>query len=532
MQHRIKTLSSLSALLMGFAAAQGLPTTAEAAPPQNLEEAPGLSPEMLRAMQRDFRLSEAQARQRLAVEARAGYVEAELREALKDGFGGAWMNAEGTQLVVGITDPAEAARVRRAGAEPRVVNWSLVQLEDVKAVLDRNARRADPTIRAWYVDPATNSVVVISSASSLAESRARAFVTDSGASTQAVRIEPSAEDIRLFEDLRGGDAYFPGASRCSIGFPVKTGFVTAGHCGGAGTWTSGFNWASQGVVQGSSFPGNDYAWVQTEASWVPTPWVNLHNQAGGLTHVNGSQERTSFYSSVCRSGSTTGMHCGVILARNATVNYAVGSVYGLTKTTVCSEPGDSGGAFFSGDQAQGVTSGGTGDCTNGGTTYFQPINPILSTYRLSLTTAGPIASGFNVFSTLHSGMCLDVNGGGGNAGANIIQQICHYAANQQFRLVPLTSGYYQIIAAHSGQCLDVQGANSTSGAAVTQYPCHGGANQQFALIPLASPGNDVYRITARHSGQCLDVQGGNSSNGAKVTQYPCHNGANQQFVLK
>ena len=37
-------------------------------------------------------------------------------------------------------------------------------------------------------------------------------------------------------------------------------------------------------------------------------------------------------------------------------------------------------------QAQGVTSGGSGNCTVGGTTYFQPVNEILSAYGLSLVT--------------------------------------------------------------------------------------------------------------------------------------------------
>jgi hypothetical protein len=52
-----------------------------------------------------------------------------------------------------------------------------------------------------------------------------------------------------------------------------------------------------------------------------------------------------------------------------------------------SEPGDSGGSFISGDQAQGVTSGGSGDCSSGGTTFFQPVNEILSTFGLTLVTS-------------------------------------------------------------------------------------------------------------------------------------------------
>nr|WP_289017620.1 trypsin-like serine protease [uncultured Aeromicrobium sp.] len=69
------------------------------------------------------------------------------------------------------------------------------------------------------------------------------------------------------------------------------------------------------------------------------------------------------------------------------MNYAQGSVYGLIRTSVCAEPGDSGGSAITGNQAQGVTSGGSGNCSSGGTTYFQPVNEILSAYGLTLKTS-------------------------------------------------------------------------------------------------------------------------------------------------
>ncbi|HEY8544187.1 MAG TPA: trypsin-like serine protease, partial [Acidimicrobiales bacterium] len=61
-------------------------------------------------------------------------------------------------------------------------------------------------------------------------------------------------------------------------------------------------------------------------------------------------------------------------------------VYGLTRTSACAEGGDSGGSFISGNQAQGMTSGGSGNCTFGGTTFFQPVNEVLSRYGLTLVT--------------------------------------------------------------------------------------------------------------------------------------------------
>jgi len=92
-------------------------------------------------------------------------------------------------------------------------------------------------------------------------------------------------------------------------------------------------------------------------------------------------------SSICRSGSTTHWHCGTVLGKGQAVAYPQGTVYEMTKTNVCAEPGDSGGSFITGDQAQGVTSGGWGNCGGGGETWFQPVNEILAVYGLSLVTA-------------------------------------------------------------------------------------------------------------------------------------------------
>ena len=53
---------------------------------------------------------------------------------------------------------------------------------------------------------------------------------------------------------------------------------------------------------------------------------------------------------------------------------------------MCAEPGDSGGSLLAGTQAQGMTSGGSGNCSSGGTTYFQPVGEALSAAGVSLVT--------------------------------------------------------------------------------------------------------------------------------------------------
>ncbi|MFI9255442.1 trypsin-like serine protease [Streptomyces sp. NPDC053069] len=52
----------------------------------------------------------------------------------------------------------------------------------------------------------------------------------------------------------------------------------------------------------------------------------------------------------------------------------------MIQTTVCAEPGDSGGPLYDGTKALGITSGGSSDCTTGGTTFYQPVPEALSAY--------------------------------------------------------------------------------------------------------------------------------------------------------
>jgi streptogrisin C len=368
---KLHTLSAVTALLAGLATTEGQAAAEDSAP----------SEAMVQLMQRDFGLSAEQAQRRMAFEMAAPRIETALKSELGGRFGGAWLNAEGTQLIVGVTNEADAELVRSAGAEPKLVTRSLAQLDEVKQALDHNSLNADPSIHAWYVDPATNSVVVEANTLGQGLARAKGFMALAGDKDGALRVVHSAEAPRPLYDTRGGDAFYMGGGRCSVGFSVVGGYVTAGHCGTKGTATQGSNKVASGTFQASSFPGNDYSWVKTNSSWTSRGVVNRYN--GSTVAVAGSTA-AALNSSVCRSGSTTGWHCGTIQQTQATVNYSQGAVTGLTRTNACAEPGDSGGSWISGSQAQGVTSGGSGDCTSGGTTYFQPVNEILNVYGLSL----------------------------------------------------------------------------------------------------------------------------------------------------
>ncbi|MFP8963941.1 S1 family peptidase [Streptomyces nanhaiensis] len=336
----------------------------------------------LKAMQRDFGITAEQARERVANEYRAAKTAPALAKDLADSYAGAWTTGDTSTLTVATTDPAQAPAITEAGARAKVVEHGMAELEAAKARLDRAAEKGSTTAApVWYVDVKTNSVVVHASDTA----KARAFAEAAGADSDLVRVVKSAEKPRPLYDLRGGDAYYiNGSGRCSVGFAVtrgsQQGFVTAGHCGRTGSSTTGYNQAAQGTFQGSSFPGNDYAWVATNSNWTATPYVKT---SSGSVQVAGSTQ-AAVGASICRSGSTTGWHCGTVQQHNTSVTYPEGTITGVTRTSVCAEPGDSGGSYISGNQAQGVTSGGSGNCRTGGTTYHQPVNEILSAYGLTL----------------------------------------------------------------------------------------------------------------------------------------------------
>ncbi|MFI7419102.1 S1 family peptidase [Nonomuraea sp. NPDC049684] len=333
---------------------------------------------VIEALSRDLGLSEPAVVARLADERRAAALEAELATSLGDSYGGSWLTEDASALVVATTDPARTAAISARGARPVVVRHSLAELDAVVRRLDRAARRIRTGPALWYADVRANRVVLQAPSPS---SPAAALVAAAGSA--AVVVAPAAELPRTYADIIGGDPFYIGSMRCTIGFSVTKGsipgFVTAGHCGHTGDLVK----SPAGTVQGSSFPGNDYAWVATPG-YTAQPYVR--GPGGTLVTVRGSVQAT-VGASVCRAGPTTGWHCGTVQQHNATVTYAQGTVYGLTRTNVCAEPGDSGGPFISGGQAQGVTSGGSGNCSTGGTTYYQPVNEILSAYGLTLRTA-------------------------------------------------------------------------------------------------------------------------------------------------
>ncbi|MGW7237883.1 S1 family peptidase [Streptomyces sp. NPDC054804] len=303
---------------------------------------------------------------------------------------GSWIGADG-KPVVAVTDEEAAATVKRAGAEPKMVSHSMNELKAATATL-RGAPRVAGT--AWAVDYRTNRVMVEAdstvSASDWSDlSRVAAGI---GSFVQMQRSQGT-----FSPRLNGAQPILSTGGRCSAGFNVTNGqtdfILTAGHCGPANTiWFDDSQGNQQlGTTINTQFPGSDFSLIQYAGGKAGdnADVVAIGNGQG--VRITGAADPT-VGQKVFRSGSTSGLHDGTVTALNATVNYPEGTVTGLIQTNVCAEPGDSGGPLFSEGIALGVTSGGSGDCTAGGVTFFQPVTRAMTALNVQLIASAQNAA--------------------------------------------------------------------------------------------------------------------------------------------
>ncbi|MCP3757498.1 S1 family peptidase [Streptomyces sp. TBY4] len=279
--------------------------------------------------------------------------------------------ATGLTAVATIAVPASASEAPNGGS---------VNAERFAAV-EASLLRADVAGTSWGLDPATGAIVVTAD-STVSDANIEKIKKEAGANASAVRVERTHG--KLSKLLSGGAGIWASQWRCSLGFNVRRGTayyaLTAGHCtDGASTWWSNSSRSTKiGPTRGSSFPTNDFGIIRYDNKNLSHP-----GSVGGQdikTAVNATVGM-----SVKRKGNTTGTHGGKVTGLNYTVNYGNGEiVYGMIRTNVCAEPGDSGGPLYSGTRAVGLTSGGNGNCTTGGTTYFQPVKEALTRYNVNV----------------------------------------------------------------------------------------------------------------------------------------------------
>ncbi|MFD3485437.1 S1 family peptidase [Streptomyces sp. NPDC058665] len=392
----------LVAAVTGVLLSASAVTGAQAADPSGAAaQAPRYQPEMVAALAKTLGGSEQAAVDRLDHEAAQ---QRELAAVNKQGIktDGAFFTKAGT-LTVNAPDARSAARVEDAGLTARVPEHGKSALDRIKSELDAKAVKQVPAgVSSWAVDLASDTVTVEVNSDSGAA--ARSFIKAASKHGDAVRVVRGQERLETQTVVPPGSRMTFNGYICSVGFGARDAagkqyLVTAGHCiedlpnlaynnvkFAKGT-NSRFAVGTRSVDMG-------IAAVDAEDS-IGTQ-VTTYGEAANVA-VKGST-RASQGSAMCKSGQTTGWTCGTVGSYNVTVTYTDASggpdtvVTGLGSSTVCTEGGDSGGAYISGNQAQGMTSGGPigQNCTgvNGrGSSYFQPLTDALTHYKLTLNVA-------------------------------------------------------------------------------------------------------------------------------------------------
>jgi streptogrisin D len=278
---------------------------------------------------------------------------------------GMWLDQQNDTVVVNVVDEQAAASVRAAGATAQVVSRTMAELESIRDEL----LKGQPTDTSVGIDVKNNQVVVQIGK----KATATGLATAADRFGSAVRVEHIDGSFDMM--ISGGDPIV-GASggRCSLGFNTTGGTgVTAGHCtAGISHWYDGWTGQYYGPSIAASFPGNDFGLIRNDGGLPETGAVYLYN--GGYQDISAVLD--PYYGLyVCKSGSTTGVTCGYVYATGVTICYAEGCVGDMAQSDAYAAPGDSGGSWFNGGYAIGLTSGG-----GGGWTYFQPVSEALYAY--------------------------------------------------------------------------------------------------------------------------------------------------------
>ncbi|WP_333767282.1 S1 family peptidase [Streptomyces sp. IBSBF 2435] len=255
-------------------------------------------------------------------------------------------------------------------------------------------RDAHVTGTAWTVDRKAGRVRVMVDESVDASGIAK-LQQAAGDRSGALLVERTPGHLALRGPLPGDLTYDVNLIPCTIGYNVRIGgvyyWLTAGHCFHiqlpqlyVQKWPPGDPPPPDplGQLINVSFPGNDFGLARYYSTPADTQGVvDLHN--GAVQDITAAAN-PAVSTSACASGGATGVHCGQVTGLNYSVNLANGTVSGLIRANICSEAGDSGGPLYAGSTGLGLTSIGTGNCTTGGTTFYQPLVEALNAYGAQL----------------------------------------------------------------------------------------------------------------------------------------------------
>lgn len=312
------------------------------------------------------------------------------------------------QRDVGISG-AEYLANADAGDQAREVVDALVEIVDV-----RGSEMQGTELVVYVTDTADAAIVEQTGATAVIGEQPAPDVSD-------VVFTPAF-------DLRGGENHNEGSIRCTTGFvgtnlALATQILTAGHCLGNGAnarqqvrqQSAPFDFDTNPIVQSGTTTlgmpvadsyqnslGYDHGLIglSNPSNWTPLPQITTWNYGGGSNTQNPLTIRDAraplVGETACKSGATTGWTCGRITAVNlytciggeaddpdTPVNesrqctagtlgdYALNGVH----ATICMRGGDSGGPVVIGTTAIGINSASSAgsSCTSSDIGVFAPL---------------------------------------------------------------------------------------------------------------------------------------------------------------
>jgi streptogrisin C len=380
------------------------------------------------SLARERGISLGAAQTRLAWQEQAGPLSDELERALRDRFGGVWIDqASGRVKVATTAAPGAAAQARSIVA--RLGMGAVVDLVSVRHsypylyavsdtlgadVLRANAGAPAPLVTGLATD--RNAVVLIlPQGRALTPSQQRFVANAQRTYGTAVVLERSAtaytghkQACRYFYDylglacdppLRGGvfidNPDNPISGECTAGFIARSRsdnkpyLMTAGHCGKA-TWRTEFydgSWHTIGTTWGTPRDDaeGDYQIITIDKpgpdGWAIRAWVYVSSSPdrdgiAGTTYdpdyyISGTSG-TLLWDRVCVTGAWSLSSCGEVQMLNATAPWGLRHTVFTNNPGYCAQSGDSGAPVYVGHKARGIHIGGVTGCGNH---WFQPIGP-------------------------------------------------------------------------------------------------------------------------------------------------------------
>jgi streptogrisin C len=291
---------------------------------------------VIRTLMQRFGVTRDEIQRQVSAQKRALEESDRLSLVLGDRFSGSWYDQDTRRLFVAMThDQGSVPYSAQTVLVP--VERSLQELKSIQRKFKALNALAQPSTlfhRTW-IDYRANQVVA----------------------------ETTPELLRLGEVWLNPDFNaqgFPGTGRCSIGFAVNEGFITAAHCGTNGDRAVSSSGQLYGSVLNSTLPAqevrprrepaeyyevNDVALVGL-SGWSAKPQLYPYSSPRYITGASDGMVGQW----VCRYGFRTGgPHCGSILSYNNGVSYgpnwwgAPADIHNLVYVSACGDRGDSGG---------------------------------------------------------------------------------------------------------------------------------------------------------------------------------------------